>query len=88
MKRLILLIAVGVGILLAPHSGVAQDPAEPAPRPLTVDDYFRIHGVGDPQVSPGGRWVAYTVTAQDLEKDESKTRIWMMPTAGACADDR
>ena len=53
-----------------------------APRPLTVDDYFRILGVDEPQISPDGGWVAYTVTTSDLEKDEETSRIWMVPTAG------
>ncbi|MDH3812892.1 MAG: S9 family peptidase [Acidobacteriota bacterium] len=82
-------LSVGAGILmivLATGLVAAQDEKADAtqatPRPLTIDDYFKIHEVGDPQVSPDGKWVAYTVTKQDLEKDESKTRIWMAPTAG------
>jgi len=84
MKRSILLIAVALVVLITPQNGSAGNPAEPtsAPRPLTVDDQFKILGVDDPQVSPDGKWVAYTVTTQDLEKDESKTRIWMAPTGG------
>ncbi len=83
MNRSISMIAVGIGILLAPGAGGAGDPAEPAtPRTLAVDDYFGIRDVGDPQVSPDGRWVAYAVTTRDLEKDETKSRIWMVPTAG------
>jgi dipeptidyl aminopeptidase/acylaminoacyl peptidase len=75
-----LMIALATG-LVAAQDKVAE--AEKAtPRPLTIDDYFKIHDVGDPQVSPDGKWVAYTVTTQDLEKDESKTRIWMVSTAG------
>jgi dipeptidyl aminopeptidase/acylaminoacyl peptidase len=51
-------------------------------RLLTVDDAFAIGQVGDPQISPDGHWIAYTVTTQDLEEDESRTRIWMVPAAG------
>ena len=83
MKRAGLVFAIGIGIVLASGGGVAGEQVDPvAPRPLTVDDYFKIHDVGDPQVSPDGKWVAYTVTKQDLEKDESKTRIWMIPSSG------
>jgi dipeptidyl aminopeptidase/acylaminoacyl peptidase len=52
------------------------------PRNLEVDDYFRIHTVGEPQFSPDGKWVAYTVTISDIEKDESMSRIWMVPASG------
>lgn len=49
-------------------------------RSLTVGDYFRIGGVSDPRVSPDGEWVAFTVATDDLEADESRTRIWMVPS--------
>jgi dipeptidyl aminopeptidase/acylaminoacyl peptidase len=51
------------------------------PRPLAVDDFFKIRGVDEPQISPDGKWVAYTVTTSDLEKDEETSRIWMVSTA-------
>jgi len=53
-----------------------------APRPLAVDDLFAIRRVGDPQVSPEGAWVAYTVTETRLADDKSETRVWMVPRAG------
>ena len=52
------------------------------PRTLTVDDYFRIRLVDEPQISPDGRWVAYTVTTSDLDEDAAMSRIWMVPAAG------
>ncbi len=61
---------------LAP--GLAQD----AKRNLTVDDLFQIRDVGDPQVSPDGKWVAYTVTATLLKEEKTETQIWMVPFAG------
>ena len=63
-------------------AALAADDAAPAPRRLEVDDFFKILGVDDPQISPDGRWVAYTVTTADLEADEEKTRIWMVPAGG------
>jgi dipeptidyl aminopeptidase/acylaminoacyl peptidase len=55
---------------------------EAGPRPLTVEDYFRLRNVGEPQISPDGKWVAYTVTTSDLEKDELTSRIWMVSASG------
>ena len=52
------------------------------PKPVTVDDYFRLGDVDSPRISPDSRWIAYTVTTRDLEADESSTRIWMLPVAG------
>ena len=56
--------------------------AADALRPLEVDDYFALKYVGSPVVSPDGQWVAYTVSAQDLEKDSRETRVWMVSMAG------
>lgn len=51
-------------------------------RPLTVDDLFAIRDVAGPQISPDGKWVAYTVESIDAVKDEADTDIWMVPFAG------
>ena len=52
-------------------------------RPLALDDHSRILGVGDPQRSPDGQWVAYTVTAIDAEKDKRNTDIWRVKWDGS-----
>src|SRR5688500_7692266 len=51
-------------------------------RPVRVDDFARIKNVGDPQVSPDGQWVAYTVSSIDLGKDRSDTDVWMVSWDG------
>jgi len=49
-------------------------PASPeSRRPLALDDLDRLATVADPQVSPDGQWVAYTVTRAG-EEDESGGR--------------
>ncbi len=83
MKRSIVMLTVAAVIMLASWPGNAADSAEKAaPRALTVDDQFEIKGVSDPQISPDGQWVAYTISSTDLKKEESKSRIWMISTAG------
>ena len=54
-----------------------------AKRAITLDDHTRILGVGDPQRSPDGVWVAYTVTTIDAEKDRRNTDIWMVKWDGS-----
>ena len=46
-------------------------------RAVKPDDFARFRGVGDPQRSPDGKWVAYTVSTIDLEKDQRDTDIWI-----------
>jgi dipeptidyl aminopeptidase/acylaminoacyl peptidase len=55
------------------------------PRPITVDDLFQIREVSDPQVSPDGQSVAYTVKTLLLKEDKSEERIWSVPTNGGDA---
>ena len=51
-------------------------------RPLTVDDLLALESVGNPQVSPDGKWVAYTVSSRDMEEDKRMTQIWMVSSDG------
>ena len=51
-------------------------------RTLTIDDYFKIQKVGNPEISPDEKWIAYTIKSSDLKKDKSETRLWMSPVAG------
>lgn len=51
-------------------------------RLITIDDLFKIKRVSGPQISPEGKWIAYTVTETDLEKNTSETAVWMIPSAG------
>src|SRR5437868_12864373 len=54
---------------------VAQTSAK---RGLTPDDIYRMQEVGDPQVSPDGKSIAYTVTSIDREADKHRTALWMV----------
>lgn len=59
--------------------------AQSEPRPLAIDDLMALNSVDNPKVSPDGKWVAYEVRSRDLQKDESSSRIWMVPTSGGDA---
>src|SRR5260370_41158517 len=49
---------------------------------LTLDDIARMHDVRDPQCSPDGQWVAYTVSTIDVKEDKSNTHVWMVSFDG------
>jgi dipeptidyl aminopeptidase/acylaminoacyl peptidase len=71
--RVVLAACVLTAMVLVPSvSGQA------AKRPIVLDDLFKIKSVGDPQRSPDGKWVAYTVGTTDLEKDKRDTDLWMV----------
>src|SRR6266852_6996169 len=75
------LFLLGAVLVLTPASR-AQTPPPSSPRAVTIDDYFQIREVSDPQLSPDGQWVSYTVNAALLKDDKSESRIWMVPLAG------
>ena len=53
--------------------------AQPARHPLTLDDLARFRDVRDPQCSPDGQWVAYTVTTTDVKEDKHDTDVIIYP---------
>jgi dipeptidyl aminopeptidase/acylaminoacyl peptidase len=46
-------------------------------RPMTVDDLFRFKRVADPQVSPDGKYVVYSLTTVDLAANRTTTNLWL-----------
>jgi dipeptidyl aminopeptidase/acylaminoacyl peptidase len=71
-------------VILLPTGASAQS-SPPSPRPITVDDYFQIQTVHDPQLSLDAQWVAYAVDKSTLKTDKNETRIWIIPTSGGDA---
>ena len=51
-------------------------------RPLNVDDIYNLKEVRDPQRSPDGQWVAYTVTRAIKDTDKNDTDLWMVSWDG------
>jgi dipeptidyl aminopeptidase/acylaminoacyl peptidase len=71
-------IAFGIAacVLIAPSFAAAQ-------RPVTLDDYYKLREVDDPQISPDANWVAYTVQTVNAGEDKHITHIWMTRFDGA-----
>ena len=57
-------------------------PAQSAKRPLRSDDIYRVRDVHDPQRSPDGKWVAYTVSSVDTARDRNTSDLWMVSWDG------
>ena len=75
MKKLLPLL----GALALPLAGLAQT----APRPLNLADLNRMRDVADPNLSPDGAWVAYTVSRVDTATDKRDADVWMARTDGS-----
>ena len=54
-------------------------------RPMTFADFAAVKNVGDPQVSPDGQWVLYSVRTTDIGANRRSTVTKLQPTSGGTA---
>jgi dipeptidyl aminopeptidase/acylaminoacyl peptidase len=73
MRRLLLVFAFFAFAL----SALAQ-----TKHPFTFEDMMKLKRVGDPQISPDGKWVIFSVVDVDLAANSKTPHIWIVPTAG------
>jgi dipeptidyl aminopeptidase/acylaminoacyl peptidase len=57
--------------------------AAAARRPLTPEDLWAMDRVGDPALSPDGRWVVFPVTRYALDKNQGDSDLWLVPADGS-----
>src|SRR2546427_9069551 len=50
-------------------------------RAITFEDYVALKSVSDPQLSPDGKWVAYTVSTPSLQDNRNVARVWVAEAA-------
>jgi dipeptidyl aminopeptidase/acylaminoacyl peptidase len=50
--------------------------------PFTFEDMMALKRVADPQPSPDGKWVLFSVTDVSLEANTKTPHVWVVPTAG------
>jgi dipeptidyl aminopeptidase/acylaminoacyl peptidase len=69
--------------LLAALALQASAVRPPPQRPWRAADYYRLAFVADPQLEPGGRRIAFTVTTIVEDKDKRHSEIWMVTADGS-----
>jgi dipeptidyl aminopeptidase/acylaminoacyl peptidase len=72
------MLATRLSLLVIAAAAIAQ----PARRPLSLDDLARLRDVRDPQCSPDGSAVAYEVSTVDVKEDKRHTHVWMVDFNG------
>src|ERR1700734_3472655 len=72
MRRLFLIVLMSLAV---PTFGQSK-------RPFTFEDMMKLKRVGEPEVSPDGKWVIFSVVDVDLEANTKTPHIWIVPTAG------
>jgi dipeptidyl aminopeptidase/acylaminoacyl peptidase len=51
-------------------------------RPMTFEDMMKMRRLGDIDLSKDGKWVLFSVTDVDLEKNTKTSHLWIVPAAG------
>ncbi len=51
-------------------------------RPFDSNALLELKRIGDPQISPDGRWVAFTVQSVDVAANKKPQQIWIVPLSG------
>jgi len=75
MRSIALLACLTLPASLVPLPLLAQQ------RAITFDDYIALKTVSDPQLSPDGKWVAYTVSTPSLQDNRNVSRVWVVEVA-------
>jgi dipeptidyl aminopeptidase/acylaminoacyl peptidase len=50
--------------------------------PFTFEDMMKLKRVGEPEVSPDGKWVTFSAVDVDLAANTKIPHIWIVPTVG------
>jgi dipeptidyl aminopeptidase/acylaminoacyl peptidase len=61
---------------------VAVSPVLAGGRAMTIDDLLAVKGVSDPQLSPDGKLVLYSVGTIDREANRGRSDLWLVPVEG------
>ena len=72
LRRLIFVVAVGTLVF-------AQK------RPFDANAMMELKRISDPQLSPDGKWVAFTVESVDVAANRKPSQIWIVPGSDAAA---
>src|SRR5580704_19110893 len=51
-------------------------------RPFTFEDMMALKRVGEPIVSPDGKWALFGAVDASLEANTKTPHVWVVPTAG------
>lgn len=52
--------------------------------PFTVHDLLAMDRIANPQVSPDGKWIVFTLRKTDLKSNKGRTDLWLVGSDGKC----
>lgn len=77
MRKTVPLLAVFVCLSIISFAQTAT-----SKRNLKPSDVYRLQNLSDPQISPDGKWISYTLSSVDSVKNKRNADIWMVSWDG------
>jgi dipeptidyl aminopeptidase/acylaminoacyl peptidase len=72
----LILLSIFAALALADRGSSASN-ADASRHVPTIDELLTLKTAGGAQISPDGKWVAYTVTSADFKSDAFVTQVWL-----------
>jgi dipeptidyl aminopeptidase/acylaminoacyl peptidase len=73
---------LALAFVLAPFCSAQTAQSTAAKRPMTFEDMMQMKRLGDTAVSADGKWLAYSVTTVNLDKNTKTAELWLQAIAG------
>src|SRR3954466_11185362 len=73
---------VGMKTILISLLFTAMAASSGAAKGLTIEDMLAMQRVSDPQVSPDGKWVAFSVRDTDYDANKGRFDVYLAPIDG------
>ncbi len=74
MRRMLVLCSLALFVLPSPSQ---------TKRPMTFEDLMKMRRLGDIDLSRDGKWVLFSATDVDLEKNTKTSHLWIVPADGS-----
>jgi dipeptidyl aminopeptidase/acylaminoacyl peptidase len=69
-----------IGLSLAALLVSTVAPAAQQGRALAIEDYYNVQTVGNPRISPDGRWAVFTLAWRVEQDNGTRTEVLLVPT--------
>ena len=75
-------LVLALAFVLAPFCSAQTAQPAAAKRPMTFEDMMQMKRLGETAVSADGKWLAYSVTTVNLDKNTKTAELWLQAIAG------
>jgi dipeptidyl aminopeptidase/acylaminoacyl peptidase len=82
MRSIATLLLAAASTAVFAQAPIVRRPAV-AQHPMTFEDMMRMKRVSDPQISPSGKWVLFSVVDVELGRNLKTSHLWVVPADGS-----